>query len=339
MAAKVKREAGRAWLDGLEPHASCENTTVLRHHCMNFLGLASSPAWIVGGMGGAFEMNVYRESLCESGPTRQGGGGWDLLGNVGCKLRHDWAPANQFDEFRPRIYKEVCKAIDSGYPAIGWDLAENIICGYDEDGNYLYFGPDAKVHTLHHMEMGDPRMGYAAIEIIETCEPADDRKTVREVLLFALENSTGKHREDPETCSSGIAGYDAWIAALHDPSKTHYGRCAFYADHYGNARKMAHAFLNEAKQRLAAPKLDPLLDEAIAHYRVVAENLGTVIEVFPLVEEKTDPVEDGPELRKAIGAVTTARDAEGRGLRALAKLALALGAEGIDPAQAGLPHP
>jgi hypothetical protein len=290
-------------------------------------------------MGAAFEMNVYRESLCESGPTRQGGGSWDLLGNVGCRLRHDWAPANRFDEFRPRIYREVCKAIDAGYPAIGWDLAESIICGYDDDGNYLYFGSDAEVHTRHHMEIGDPRMGYAAIEIIETCEPADDRKTVREALLFALENATGKHREDPQTCSSGIAGYNAWIAALRDPSKTHYGRCAFYADHYGSARRMAHAFLNEAKQRLADPELDPLLDEAIAHYGVIAENLGTVMEVFPVVEGKTDPVGDSPGLRKAIDALTKARDAEAKGLRALARLAVALGAEGIHPEQAGLAHP
>jgi hypothetical protein len=47
---------------------------------------------------------------------------------------------------------------------------------------------------------------------------------------------------------------------------------------------------------------------------------------------------DGPGLRKAIDALTKARDAEAKGLRVLAKLVLTLGAEEIDPEQAGLPH-
>ncbi len=101
-AAAVRREGGKVWINGLEPHPSCENTARLRHHCMQYLGLAASRAWVSGGLGAAFEMNVFRGSLCPSGPTRQNDGkaGIRRLRNLGCNLVHGSAGPSQYDEFR-----------------------------------------------------------------------------------------------------------------------------------------------------------------------------------------------------------------------------------------------
>ena len=325
----VKREDGKVWLADLEPCPS-EDFGVLFHHCTKYVQPGVSEAWVTGANGGAFEMCVYRESLCESGPTRQGGGGgegFDAWRALGVAMVGDWSPAPGFEEFRPRIFKKFCEHIDGGCPGLGWDLASTLLYGYDEDGHFLYYELDGTPAKVHHTEIGNPEMGYCTIEIFAPCEPADPRTIVPHALAGALTNATGVCREDASTCSAGLAGYNAWIAALSADEKPHHGRCAFYADHYSRRRRIAVEFLREAKEKIADEKLDPLFDEAMELYDEVASNLERVAELFPVIHGNTAPVHDGPAVQQAIPALTAARDAEAKGLQALAKLASAMGAD------------
>jgi len=329
MSISVKREAGKVWLAGLEPCHSMDNAALLWHHCLAHFGSDASVDWVVGGPGYAFVLNIH-DGLCQSGPTRWQGNAPALARNVGCKVTGTSAYAPSFDKFRPLIWQKVRQAIDAGHPVIGWELDDTLICGYDEEGNYLYFGADGEVRRVHHKDVGDVEMGWMSVLIVEPCRPADDRKTVRDALLFALDNAAGRHREDAKTCSAGIAGYNAWIAALNASDKPSYGRCAFNAAWYGGARQKAHGFLKEAKKRLADKKLDPLFDTAIEHYGQVAKSMTALMELFPLTKDtkiKAEPVRDTARLQKAVRALTAARDAEAEGLAALKKLAVALGAQ------------
>lgn len=72
----VKHENGTTWLDGLGPPEGEQLPGAgaparLHHHCMRYMGLRLSEAWVRGATGDAFEMNVYRDALCQSGPTLQ----------------------------------------------------------------------------------------------------------------------------------------------------------------------------------------------------------------------------------------------------------------------------
>ena len=104
---------------------------------------------------------------------------------------------------------------------------------------------------------------------------------------------------------------------------------AYNAQCWAECRRHAVAFLEEAKQRLADPKLAPLFDEALARYRIVSEQLGAVAKAFPFKVGDTagmnERIRDAGRRAKAVEALTAARDAEAAGLKALGRIVDALG--------------
>ena len=85
-------------------------------------------------------------------------------------------------------------------------------------------------------------------------------------------------------------------------------------------RHFAVEFLKEAKERLNDFKLDPLFDEAISHYDVVARQLNQVKELFPFMTRKPEHIQDEARRNKAIEALKTASAAEEKGLESLQKI-------------------
>ncbi len=69
----------------------------------------------------------------------------------------------------------------------------------------------------------------------------------------------------------------------------------------------------------------PLFEEAIGQYKVVSGNLSAVRKAFPFdLQDKKgmdERVKDASRRRKAIEALTAARDAERAGLKALGRIA------------------
>jgi hypothetical protein len=311
--------------------------------CAKYLGSDSSPSWIYGGSGHAFALNIHDE-LCPSGPTAWAAEKCDRLAtNVGLVVENLNAGRTQdgFAAKQEQAWKMVRESIDAGRPCYGWELGVPewyVICGYDQDGNYLYRDFGGQIGKKPHAELGTSEIGWLCLDFVEKGKPADDRTTVREALLFAIEHGAGKHSQ--EKYRTGLSGYDSWIKALRNkdlwakPDTDGMGQ-AYNAQCWAECRKNAVAFLEEAKKRVGDEKTDADFGEAIKQYRIVSENLTAVAKAFPF--DHTNPsamtghVKDAASREKAAKALETARDAERRGLKSLVKIAVALGAKDIDP--------
>ena len=90
---------------------------------------------------------------------------------------------------------------------------------------------------------------------------------------------------------------------------------------WAECRDMGLKFFEEAKQRLNS-ELIPLLDEAIEHYTPVAENLDTLVDLFPLINDMA--IIDSESRDKSLESLKRAREAEGKGLKSLKKIVAAL---------------
>ncbi len=141
----------------------------------------------------------------------------------------------------------------------------------------------------------------------------------------------------------GLPGYDAWIKAFQGPKALDhkaggFGQ-AYNAQCWAECRRHAVAFLEEARQRLGAARLKDEFDEAVRQYKVVRDNLDAVAKLFPF--HLSDPkgmgrrIKEAPTRAKAARALAAARKAEVAGLRALARIAVALGAKDIDVNKVG----
>jgi hypothetical protein len=312
-----------------------------RHWCgigckiaaLKYFGAHMSDAWVFGGTGRAFVLNIH-VGLCPSGPTAwNAGDGWGhLTMNVGCSGTHHVAWAKEYEEGRPRLWEAARKAIDAGYPASSWDiggLAEDLmICGYDDHGNYLYLDHNGTIRKHPYQRLGRIQMGFTNMHIYEFCEPASDRTTVRDALAFALETATGKHRENPEKQRAGLAGYEAWVAALGDPEiwRSAGDGCAYNAACWSECRTMAVGFLREARERLSDAELDDLFGQAIAHYGEVSDAMREVAWLFPNDSHAAMDarIQESDRRSRAVKALTAARDAEAKGLEVLEELVAAV---------------
>ena len=310
--------------------------------CAEYLKIDASPGWIWGVSGHAFALNIH-ETLCPSGPTAWAAEKCDqLAADAGLKVESLSAFKLDKDvaDRRKEIWDRTRAAIDAGKPCFGWELdipEWYVITGYDADGRYRFAGPTGS-GSLHYSKLGDTGIGVACVAIVSAGEPADDRRAVREALQFALAH--GASRDSRAKYRTGLGGYDAWIKFLQEPDPLkidancgHGG--SYNAQCWSECRKQAVAFLKEAKTRLDDGKLNSLFDEAINHYTAVSTNLTAVAKAFqfsPGDNKGMDRRMADPALRaKAVGNLQAARTAEAAGLKALARIAVALGAKDVDP--------
>jgi hypothetical protein len=305
--------------------------------CVEHLKIDASPAWVYGASGHAFALNIH-EQLCPSGPTAWPAEKCDrLAANFGAAVERSSAQKSEkdFPASQQRIWRQTREALEAGRPCFGWEMNVPewyVIHGCDAEGNYLFREFDGKVGRTHHTRLGETEIGWACVNAVRRCEPADDRTAVREALAFALEHGAGKHSR--EKWHTGLSGYDVWIRAFRDAGALDHEAggfgLAYNAQCWAECRKHAVAFLAEAAKRLDDKPLRALFEEAIRRYEIVSTNLGAVAKAFPFDPQDRKAMDerakDPSTRRKAIEALTAARDAEDAGLKALARLAKALGA-------------
>jgi len=334
-------------LDGLNARPAWMTHMGCLIGCADYLNTGASPAWIYGGSGHAFALNIH-EAICPSGPTAWPAHECDRLAkNVGLNVEGHEAhkDGSDFAVERQKIWQATRSAIDGGMPCFGWDLAVPewyVVFGYDGGGNYLFRDFGGKVGKKHHSQLGVTEIGWANIKSVRPSEAADDRVVVREALRFAVGLAGGVF--DNEKWHSGLGGYDVWIAALGNAELIRTDKVvgfghAYNAQCWAECRRHAVAFLEEARTKLAEAKLNPEFDEAIKQYRIVADSLKAVAEAFPFElndkEAMNRRLAEPARRRKAVGALTAARSAERSGLKALARIAVKLGAKDVDPAKVG----
>jgi len=116
----------------------------------------------------------------------------------------------------------------------------------------------------------------------------------------------------------GLEGYCMWAQALEEGRASGFGH-RYNAAAWAELRTYAAAFLREAKERLPG-RADGLLDEAIAHYALVADKLQAVHALHPFRDEEGERIHspEAAELVREAGA------AEAQGLPLLGRIADAL---------------
>lgn len=292
--------------------------------CLNYLGVTVSDAWLFGATGHAFVLNIS-SGLCPSGPTD-----WDTrrflkLGrNVGYAVERvdEFCPGQGQDlrEAQEKAWKHVRRAIDQCVPCYGWelDLPEyQVIFGYDETGCYIS-GPscDEGKGPMPWQDLGRSGIAMVVVASVRSVAPADDRQTVRDALLYALD--LAHSRQNWTDRAGGLCGYDAWIRSMENGTAGRFG-LGYNAAVWAESRRFAVEFFNEAKKRLSG-ELNSLFEQAVAHYQAVARNLKAVSDAYPFVRCPHEPVPVDKRSRSVVAALKDARAAEVAGLATLAAL-------------------
>jgi len=173
-------------------------------------------------------------------------------------------------------------------------------------------------------DLAETEIGWLEVYVVKPGEAKDDRTTVKEALEFALEIAENPEKWIFEHYKAGPEAYDLWITALENDTIFKIEEAAHGFKYntmvWLECRSEATWFLEEAKDRLNDPELDPLFDEAITHYRQVTRGLKKVEELFPWYTSKPSFFTDEARLEKTIEALRVARDAEAGGLKSLEKI-------------------
>ncbi|MCJ7548247.1 MAG: hypothetical protein MUQ30_01010 [Anaerolineae bacterium] len=308
--------------------------------CLDFLGIEISDAWLYGGTGHAFVINLH-EGVCSSGPTA-----WktvklfELGKNLGYRIEGVFGHKgqNDFAQLQHRAWEHVRLAIDQGRPCYGWELEIPefyVVYGYDEAGadtagadagGYYYSGPgcDEGKGPKPWQELADTGIGALELCSVWPGEAADDATTVKQALTFALEHAANSEAWIFEHYRAGLEGYDNWIRALRQGNASDMGM-RYNTAVWLECRKNAAGFLAEAKERLVG-QADAPFDEALAHYTVVSERLGEVAQIYPWSFEASaeDLLSLDVKSQAAVEALIMAREAEAAGLEALGMIIQAL---------------
>ena len=297
--------------------------------CLEYLGVEMTKGWLYGGTGHAFVINMH-DIVCPSGPTA-----WktvmlfELAANLGYAIQGVFGSKHtgELAALQERAWAFAREAIDQGLPCYGWELEipeYHVVHGYDETG-YYFSGPgcDEGKGPKPWGELGDTGIGMVELYSVSRTEGADSATVVRDALAAALE-----HARNPEAWifsgyKSGLAGYDAWIGAVESGRAGAMGMW-YNAAVWEECRRYGVEFLEEAKGRLDIG-LRPLVDEALIHYRAVAEQLKAVTGFYPAYRAGEGEIEVNDTSRAAVGALKAAREAEAAGLEVLGRLVVELG--------------
>ncbi len=295
--------------------------------CAHYLGIDVSTPWLYGATGHAFILNIAKD-LCPSGPTA-----WktsmlfELAENLGCKIQGIFTTKEnpKYEQEKENAWTFVRKAIDAGLPVYAWQIGDiadfYIIYGYDDTG-YYYKG-------YYQEEGAGPKpwkeIGQMLLEVysVKRTKVVSDIATVKQALLKVLEHaqSPSKWIFTDRGYRSGLEGYDLWISAVETGTAVQFGQS--YNTHvWTDCRQYAVRFLQEAQQRLKG-KAKTYFAKAIEQYKIVAEHLGKVTELYPFSKDELtmDPIVVDNTSRQAVEQLRIAREGEAAGLQALEKIA------------------
>lgn len=296
--------------------------------CLDYLGVDISDAWLFGGTGHAFVINIHGR-ICPSGPTAWKTG---MLFKLGRNLGYDiesiegFKGNDNFQELQKNAWDRTRAAIDEDFPCYGWELdipEYYVIHGYDEEG-YFFSGPrcDEGEGPKPWRELGDTGIGVIEMYTVKPSKASDDVKTVKEVLQFAVGQAQDPDKWSFDQYKMGPDAYDLWLQAMERGIALGMGM-AYNAAVWAECRAHAVQFLKEAGERIGGGCRE-LFDDAVHDYETVADRLKSVSELFPFMNiseaEKERNVKDGYRCRKGTECLLTAKAAEESGLRILEKL-------------------
>lgn len=293
--------------------------------CLDYLGIEMTDAWLYGGTGHAFIINIGQD-CCPSGPTawrtmmlfqQAPALGYQVTGVFGSKYDQDLAGLQK------QAWDFTRESIDAGLPVYAWEVEIPefyILYGYDDVG-YYYSGPGADdgKGPKPWADLGDTGIGIVELYNLKKVAP----QTPSEVVKSALENAL-KHAGNPEewifeNYGAGLKGFDNWIKGLESGLAGRFGM-GYNAAVWHECRVFAVEFLREAKECLDG-NASGLFDQAIQHYQVVADHLGSLSKQYPFIQESdSQAIPVDKECMEAIGWLKSAREAEAKGLNLLEQI-------------------
>lgn len=294
--------------------------------CLEYLGIGMSDAWLNGGTGHAFIINVHDE-VCPSGPTA-----WNtemlctLAPNLGYRettvFGHKRFGVAEFGAAQEAAWKMVREAVDQGFPCFGWELdipEYYVINGYDDVG-YHYVGCTCQegAGPKPWRELGDTNIGLVEVKRVDPCPPADDATAVRDMVQLVVKHASGPPEWRLSGYHTGPLALLAWADALQTGKAGRFGQ-GYNGAVWEECRRMGVAFLKEAKRRLPG-NADSAFDEAIEAYSAVQCLLKHVLDAYPFEPGAPGTVQSD----EAAALLRQAYDAESRGLEALQRIAAAL---------------
>lgn len=299
--------------------------------CLDYLGINMTDAWLYGGTGHAFILNIH-ESVCPSGPTA-----WHTMmlfeggENLGYAIEgvFGWKGAEvDFSELQKKAWSFTKNAIDQNIPVYGWELEIPefyVVNGYDSSG-YYYSGPgvnEGKGPKSWH-ELGDTGIGVIEIYKVTPGKVQADEVIVKKALMNVLKHASNPPGWIGEGYASGIKGYDNWIHALEGGNADRFG-VGYNGEVWLECRRFAVGFLQEATNRLAigknGEKVRGLFAKCIQNYQVVVDCLSRVVQHFPYKPDVEGVIhENDDKCQAAVQFLKEARQAETAGLESLAEI-------------------
>ncbi len=293
--------------------------------CLNYLGINMSEAWLFGTTGHAFLLNMH-EAVCPSGPTAwKSEKMYELGKNVGFQVEYIEGFKNQddFADKQKQAWEMVKDAIDNGLPCIGWELTVPeyyVVNGYDNNG-YHYSGPIVgEFKPKPWNELGDTGIGVLFMGVVNKTDAKDDITAVKKALDFVLEYAKYEEYWLPKY-KGGLQGYDSWIEAIKNGTADNFGM-AYNSVVWCECRLYAVEFLEEARERLPE-QISGLLEDAKVHYKVVADCMKQVSELFSF-PPKEEEIKNEEKCGRAVELIQKARDAEELGLKTIEEIAITL---------------
>jgi hypothetical protein len=305
--------------------------------CLDYLGLPASDAWLWGGTGHAFVLNIHK-TLCPSGPTawvsRQlfelaNGLGYDIKG----VFAQEWVNAEAYAAKQREAWDFARVALDRGLPCYGWEVRPYIpdyfvIPGYDEVGYYYggYWG-DAGGGPTPWETLGTHDVHMIEVYSVEPHPPVAPAQVVRAALTAAVDLAERRNGRILPEYATGPAGFALWAESLESGLAAYEGS-VYNAQVWGECRALAVGFLREAREKLAPTVGSPLdigLAQAELAYSEVSLAIASLLALHP---ERPRAEQDWKlTLTSAEGArlMRSAADAEARALAGLKAVLAALG--------------
>jgi len=308
-------------LDGLEWKPAWISHLGCHHGCIDYLGMDISRAWIFGGTGHAFAINIH-EVLCPSGPTAWVTEPVDrLAANVGYLVEgvSGHTSHRDFDARQKIAWALVTGCIDSEVPCYGWELAIPewyVITGYDDEG-YYFSGPgaDEARMPLPAEEIARTGIGWLSVNCVVPSRPAPDEEILDGAIGFALDHAAGRYSH--EGYAAGPDAFEMWANAMETGKASRFG-AGYNGECWRECRQTAVEFLREAKDRLG--REEALFDSAIEHYAAVADALSRTVERVPFAHPDEGDEDESVQDADCAAILREAKVAEERGLAALGAL-------------------
>jgi hypothetical protein len=293
--------------------------------CLDYLGIEMTDAWLYGGTGHAFILNIHEE-ICPSGPTA-----WktnmiiDQVSFMGLMISGVFGSKyNQnLDDLQREAWNFTRKSIDDGLPVYAWEIEIPefyVIYGYDDAG-YYYSGPgaDQGKGPKSWKELGDTGIGLVELYQVKPSTAKDVGFLIKSAFEKVL-----KHADNPadwifERYASGLKGYDTWIDGLLNQKANHFGM-GYNAAVWSECRNYAVEFLQEAKKYLFGRSSD-LIDEGIGCYKIVSNRLAKVSESYPFEPGGGElMIEVDERCEEVVGWLREASEAERAALKILEEI-------------------